>query len=195
MPFATIQYRNLRNSTLTWQERRNRFLCLTLTYTSIFLIAGFVFLGLYLAKRNQLNGYTCTQVCGYLNTIYNCGYQQCCDSYDGLNSYYYNSYMFCLGDYLQLVYFIIMITCFSYVVYEILTIICIMCTASSLSGDSNVIVMDNQRGQYVGLTSNYGSPYNNYPPQGNYGNYPPNVRPNPMNQNNMAPNPLNTGKN
>lgn len=54
--------------------------------------------------------------------------------------------------------------------------------------------MNNQGGQYVGLAANYGSPYNNYPPQGNPGNYPPNS-PNNVNQNNLSPNALNSGKN
>jgi hypothetical protein len=196
MPFASIQYRNLRNSTLNWQERRKRFLCITLSYAAIILIAGFVFLGLYFWKRNWLDGYNCSNLCSYYGTPYSCGYQQCCDSPNGYNSNYYNSFMFCMGDYMELIYFIIMICCFSYVLYELLTICCIVCTASALQDSSNVVVMNNG-GPYVGLATNYGSPYNN-----DRGNYPPDMRNpnqnlsnNPMNQGNLAPNPLNTNKN
>ena len=129
MPFAQLQYRSLMNSPLDYQARRQRFLCITITYTAFFFIIGFVFLGLFINERNDLNQYTCGDICASQGTIYNCGYQQCCDSPGGNNSLYYNSYQFCLGDYAELIFFIIMIISFAYTAYEIFLIVCTMCTA------------------------------------------------------------------
>lgn len=192
MPFASIQYRTLRSSPLGWQQRRNRFLCWTLTYAGIFLAIGVVFLALFITKNNQLNGYSCQEVCSYLGTPFSCGPQQCCDSPNGDGSYYYNSYMFCLGDYAQSIYFIIMICCFGYVAYEVFLILCLLCTGSALrSGTTDMIVVNGyqNRPQFVGLTTNYNNPYPAYP------NYSPNAynqQPQPIpNQGNVAPNPLN----
>lgn len=42
-----------RRSYLTYEQRRQRFFCMAAVYLSIFLIAGFVFLGLYLANNNS----------------------------------------------------------------------------------------------------------------------------------------------
>jgi hypothetical protein len=157
MPFAQIQYRQLRNSPLGWQQRRNRFLCISITYTVVFLIIGAVFLGLFLNEQSQLNNYNCS-ICAYYGTPYSCGFQQCCDSIDGYNSYFYNSYQFCLGDYGMTIFFIIMIVCFVYVLYEVFLIVCIMCTASAFSPRSDVVVVN---GQTMGLANNYSSPYGN----------------------------------
>lgn len=55
MLFAHMQYRNLRNSGLTWQERRSRFLCRTLTHTAVFLAIGLVFMVLFILKLKDLN--------------------------------------------------------------------------------------------------------------------------------------------
>ena len=129
MPFAQIQYRSLVNSPLDFQARRQRFLCITITYTAFFMIIGFVFLGLFINERNELDEYTCGDICAGDGTIYSCGYQQCCDSVDGNNSVFYNSYQYCLGDYAETIFFIIMIIAFGYTAYEIFLIICTLCTA------------------------------------------------------------------
>lgn len=74
MPFSAYQYRRLIASPLTLQERKNRFLGLTLSYIAVFLVAGIVFLGLYIAKRVYLDSFSCIEVCGP-PTIYSCGFQ------------------------------------------------------------------------------------------------------------------------
>jgi ABC-type transport system involved in cytochrome c biogenesis permease subunit len=42
-----------RRSYLTYEQRRSRFFCMAAVYLSIFLVAGFVFLGLYLANHDD----------------------------------------------------------------------------------------------------------------------------------------------
>jgi hypothetical protein len=79
MPFAQIQYRKIRNTSGDWQQRRSRFLCITISYTSIFLIIGFVFLGLFLNENQAMSQYTCS-VCAPYGTPYSCGTQKCCSN-------------------------------------------------------------------------------------------------------------------
>ena len=149
MPFAQIQYRSLINSPLDYQARRQRFLCISITYALFFFIIGFVFMGLFLHERNDLNDYNCQQICGYLGTQYNCGYQQCCNSPGGFDSDFYYSYQYCLGDYAQTVFFIIMIIAFAYTVYEVFLIVCIMCTAPIFQPQQQVIVTQQPMVGYV----------------------------------------------
>ena len=140
MPFAQVQYRSLVNSPLDWQARRQRYLCITITYTVFFLIVAFVFLGLYINERNELNRDNCQDICAAYGTTFDCGYQQCCDSAGGGNSNFYNSYQFCLGDYAQTIFFIVMIIAFVYSGYEIFLIICTLCTAPIFRPQQQVVV-------------------------------------------------------
>ena len=135
MPFAHIQYRSLRSSPLDYTQRRNRFLCITLTYTVVFLVIACIFLGLYISANNALNSYDCS-VCAYLGAPYYCGYQLCC----GIYAYEYYSYSYCVGS-LAGIYFIIMLICFIYGGYELFLIVCIFCRGSSLQQGANVITM------------------------------------------------------
>ena len=149
MPFARIQYNYLRNQGLTYQALRNRFLCYTITYTCVFLILGGVFCGLYIVQTNDFDDYNCS-VCAQYGTPFNCGYQLCCDG----NGFFSNSIGYCVGNFLQLLYFILMIFFFAYAVYEIFLIICHLCY-SPLFWSGNTMVVN----QNVGLTTAYNSPY------------------------------------
>jgi hypothetical protein len=135
MPFAHVQYRSLRSSPLDYTQRRNRFLCITLTYTLIFLVIACVFLGLYISQNNSLNSYNCS-ICGYLGAPNSCGYQLCCDNYD-----FYYSFQYCLGSYAGSIFFIIMLICFIYGGYELLLIVCILCRGTALQPGVNIITI------------------------------------------------------
>jgi len=65
MPFAQIQYRYLMNSNLGYQAVRSRYLCITITYTAVFLCLGLVFLGLFINERNALDDYNCSICSAY----------------------------------------------------------------------------------------------------------------------------------
>lgn len=161
MPFAHIQYRSLRSSSLDYTQRRNRFLCITLTYTVVFLVIACIFLGLYISANNTLNSYNCS-VCDYLGAPYSCGYQLCC----GVYSYEYYSYSYCAGSAAG-IYFIIMLICFIYGGYELFLIVCIFCRGAALQQGATVVTMQTNNQQYM-MGNNQSDPYANYGyPNGN----------------------------
>jgi hypothetical protein len=149
MPFTRIQYNYLRNQGLTYQALRNRFLCITLTYAIVFLALGGVFLGLYIVKTNDFNQYNCS-VCASYGTPFDCGYQLCCDQ----NGFFSNSIGYCVGNFTQVLFFILMICFFAYGAYEVFLIICHLCYSPLFWSGSNTMVVQN-----VGLTQAYSSPY------------------------------------
>ena len=135
MPFAHVQYRSLRSSPLGYTQRRNRFLCITLTYTVIFLVIACVFLGLYISQNNSLNSYNCS-ICSYLGASTPCGYQLCCDNYN-----FNYSYQNCLGNYAGSIFFIIMLIFFIYGAYQLFLIVCIFCRGSALQQGVDIITI------------------------------------------------------
>lgn len=180
MPFAHVQYRLLHSSPLDYTQRRNRFLCITITYAVVFLAVGVVFLGLYISEQNKLNGYNCS-VCSYLGTPYSCGYQLCCGlDYDYA---YSNTYAYCTDDFTQSIYFIIMLVGFIYGAYELFLLICICCRGSALQSNVDVVMIESNNQQY--MANNYTDPYanNTYSPNNNYSNQSPNNN----NYNNQSP--------
>lgn len=149
MPFARVQYNYLRNQGLTYTALRNRFLCITITYTLVFLALGGVFCGLWIMKTNELDQYNCS-VCASYGTPFSCGYQLCCDQ----NGFFSNSIGYCVGNFTQVIFFILMIVCFCYGGYELFLVVCHLCYSPLFRADAVVVT-----GPQVGLTTTYNSPY------------------------------------
>ena len=63
--------------------------------------------------------------------------------------------MYCLGNYTELIWFIIMIVLFAYVAYEIFLILCTLCTSPIFWPGQGMMM----GGPTVGMVGDYGSPY------------------------------------
>ena len=97
-----------------------------------------------------------------------------------------------------------MIIAFSYVIYEVCCLACILRNRRSFADRDNVVVINNPNPQYLNLAANYNDPYGAYPQQGyqqqgyqqqgyQQQGMQSNLAPNPLNQ--PAANPLNNQNN
>jgi hypothetical protein len=110
----------------------------------LFIIAGVVFLGLYINQENEVSGLICATGCTQYAAIYQCGYQLCCDIYN-----FSYTYAYCDGIYTHGIYFIIFIVCFCYAGYEIILMVGTICRGSALqSTNADVIIINNNAGPY-----------------------------------------------
>lgn len=159
-----------------WLNRRNYdagslkcyFITIMLIAVAVFAGAGGVCLWLYVRDFDYYNNYNCSDCTSFGATV-SCGDGWCCFPGDPITLY---SYSYCYdGTDLTTLWLILFISFFCYAVYELILMFIFLCNGAGMLSRNrrNVVVVENQMGNYSNQQYNNGQYTQNY---GNYGNNP-----------------------